>query len=214
MDGIEVPSYEREEIVPATDVQIRAMLAKAANTPMPAIWYLYALLGLRRGEGFGVRTQDISLKQRTITIAQQIQAIRGNLAIVKPKNRKIRILPLPSAAIPLVEERLSQVQTAKEKAGESWIDNDLLFCGPIGAPLWPTTIDHWWRELRTASEFPASLTLHSLRHSFATLLDEVMISEATKGQIMGHAKKNIAQRYTHPRLRPCAVQSKKSLLGS
>jgi hypothetical protein len=33
-----------------------------------------------------------------------------------------------------------------------------------------------------------------------TLLDEATITEAMKVQIMGHAKKNVTQRYTHPRV--------------
>jgi integrase len=198
MDGVEVPTYDRAEVEPADHQQIGALLARAPESPVPALWYLYTLLGLRRGEGIGIRISDVHLTQRTIMISQQVQAVGGELKIVRPKGKKSRLLPLALVAVPWVEQRITQVRAMRLKAGPAWQDHDLLFCTPDGRPIWPTTIDGWWRDLRDAAKLPAHLTLHSLRHSFATMLDECIVTEATKQRIMGHAKKNITQRYTHP----------------
>lgn len=198
MDGVEVPTYDRPEVEPADPQQIGALLARASESPVPALWYLYALLGLRRGEGIGIRIGDVHLTQRTIMISQQVQTVGGALKLVRPKGKKGRLLPLPLVAVPWVEQRITQVWAMRLKAGPAWQDHDLLFCTPDGRPIWPTTIDGWWRDLRDGAKLPAHLTLHSMRHSFATMLDESTVTEAMKQRIMGHAKKNITQRYTHP----------------
>jgi integrase len=198
MDGVEIPTYDRAEVEPADARQLAGLLRAAQDTPLPALWYLYTLLGLRRGEGLGVRLADLDLTRRTVTSAQQVQAVGSKLEIVRPKGKKGRLLPVPVIAIPWLAERATQVKALRLKAGPAWRDHDLLFCGPLGQPLWPSTVDHWWGDLRAAAELPPALILHGLRHSFMTLLDEASITEALKQTIMGHAKKNVTQRYTHP----------------
>jgi integrase len=201
MEGVEVPSYERAEVEPADDAQVASVLLAARMAPLPALWHLYALLGLRRGEALGLRWQDIDFKRRTLRVGQQIQAIGGRLEVVPPKSAaSTRLLPLPALAAPYLEARQTEQRRERLKAGPAWHDFDLVFCGPVGAPLWPSTVNHWWYDLRGAARLPGTLTLHHLRHSFTTMLDETAITEATKQAILGHGKKTMTQKYTHPRV--------------
>lgn len=200
MQGVEVPTYERAEVVPADEGQVARLLLAAQQTPMPALWYAYALLGLRRGEPLGWRVQDVNLHARTVRIAQQVQAVGGELKRPTPKRGSARTLPLPELIVPWVERRLAEVRAQRVTAGPAWHDLDLVFCRPeSGLPLWPSTVNHWWYDLRERAGL-AGHTLHSLRHAFATMLDEATVTEALAASILGHGKKSVTQRYTHPRV--------------
>jgi integrase len=53
-----------------------------------------------------------------------------------------------------------------------------------------------WRRLTKAAELPG-MTLHTLRHSFASTAADLGYSEPTIGAILGHASATITGRYTH-----------------
>ena len=76
----------------------------------------------------------------------------------------------------------------------------MLFASSVGTPLWPRNVDREFYSLRDAAKLPTTMTLHALRHTTATLLDEVGASEALKAGILGHKTQTITQRYTHARL--------------
>lgn len=201
MDGVETPSYERAEVEPADDLQVAQVLLAAQQAPMPALWYAYALLGLRRGEGLGLRWSDVDLKRKTVRVSQQIQAIGGALVQVAPKSAaSARLLPLPALLVPQLEARQTEQRRERLKAGPAWHDHDLVFAGPLGSPCWPSTVNHWFYDLRDRSGLPGTFRLHHLRHSFTTMLDEAAITEALKAGILGHGKKTMTQKYTHPRV--------------
>jgi integrase len=199
MDGVIIPTYDRAEVVPADDVGVASVLLHAAKMPLPALWYSYVCLGLRRNEGIAIRIKDVDLEHRTILIAQQVQVEKGGVfSFPLPKGKKMRLLPYPRLMTPWLEQQMTEVKRLKLKAGGKWHDHDLLFCSDDGDPLWPSTIDRWWRELRDAVGIAPELHLHSLRHSFMTMLDETQLTEARKKRIMGHGKSDITEKYTHP----------------
>lgn len=204
MRGVEVPDSERAPIEPATDAQVAAVLLGAATAPHPALWHLYALLGVRRGEPLGMRWADVDLSRGTVRITQQGQAVGGAVLLVPPKGGRgsasERLLPLVGDLPALFAQQRAAVLARRLKAGSAWEDHDLVFPGERGRPLWPTTIDHWWRELRASAGLPDTFRLHHLRHTVATLLDEAQVTEAIKAGILGHGPKNVTQRYTHARI--------------
>lgn len=201
MDGVELPSYKAPRVTPPTDAQLAAVLAAAAASRTPPLWYLYGLLGLRRGEGIGLRWGDVDLDAGTITIRQQIQATAAQGVYVgTPKSEASeRTLPLPPAAVEQLRSWRSVV-AARQLRARGWQNNDLVFPGKAGRPMWPTAVDAAWRQLRAAAGLPETVRLHHLRHMVATLLDEAGATQALKADILGHEQTNITARYTHGRL--------------
>lgn len=207
MAGVILPKDRPAKIVPLTEQQIAAFLAAAETHLHAPLWHCYALLGLRKGEGLGLRWQDVNFETGTITIAQQVQTIpgrgdqKGRLDIGKPKSEAgERVLPAPERLLSLLRQHRAAQLELRLRHADRWQDNDLVFCGVEGKPVWPSRVAEGWYRLRDKAGLPTTSKLHHLRHSLATLLDESGATETIKAAILGHAKTTVTQRYTHARL--------------
>lgn len=201
MAGVALPKQKTVKVVPPTETQVGALLWHAHGDALEPLWHLYALLGLRRGEGLGLRWQDYDAEKRTIRIEQQVQEIGGRLVIGTPKSEAgDRVLPLPAEICALLDTRRGAQLARRIKRADTWVDHGLIFCSRDGGPLWPRNVEDEFYRLKEWAGLPASTTLHHLRHAVATLLDESGATEALKAEILGHTKATITQRYTAARL--------------
>ena len=72
-------------------------------------------------------------------------------------------------------------------AGDQWIDTDRLFTQWNGLPIYPDTITEWFPKFLERSGLPR-VTLHSLRHSNATLMIAEGVDIRTVSNRLGHAQ--------------------------
>jgi integrase len=79
--------------------------------------------------------------------------------------------------------------------------NDPVFASRTGTPINADNILR--RDVKKALialNLPATLDLHSLRHTQSTLADQAGVSPAERQKILGHASQRMTQRYTHAEL--------------
>jgi integrase len=205
--GIILPVYHRKEVLPLTDQQLRDLLAAAAgeidrrpaytsqdgktkrhpplDRRLAPLWWAYAFLGLRRGEGLGLCWAGYD--GATIAIEQQVQRLAGEVVLSTLKTpQSVRRLP--------VGRRLAAQLDTLDRA------HDLIFPSQAGTPMWPDNLEAQFRKLRAAAGLPDTVKLHHLRHTLSTLLDECGASESITAAILGHAKQTQTQHYTHARI--------------
>ena len=83
--------------MPLTPEQAGAFLAAADGDRLEALYLMTAALGLRLGEGLGLRWQDVDLDGGTLRIRQTVQRVDGALIVKEPKTEKSRrTLTLPA----------------------------------------------------------------------------------------------------------------------
>lgn len=209
--GIVLPKLRRKKIEPVGDAELAAFLRVASSHRLAVLWWTYALLGLRRGEGLGLRWMGFDTVAGTILIDQQIQRVDGGRLIICPPKTddSERTLPLPrrlwALYMPLWDTQQGERNQHADKQRrnphiEPWKEHGLIFPSEVGTPLWPDNLEAQFRKLRAAAELPATVKLHHLRHTLSTLLDECGASESLKAGILGHAKATQTQKYTHARL--------------
>jgi len=128
--------------------------------------------GLRRGELFGLRWEDVNLPARLLTVTA------GNA-----KSRKARHLPLNDEAV--------DVLTRWKKQGDG---KGLVFPGAGGGRM--TNINKSWDRLVTAAEL-ADFRFHDCRHHFASRLAMSGVDLYTIKELLGHASIEMTQRYAH-----------------
>jgi integrase len=149
----------------------------AADEWFQAYIALCAFAGLRRGEACGIQLPDIDFLGKTIRVDRQIQHPRNKKpVVVDPKRGSKRTVPVPEDLIVMLSEHVKNVGVAGE---EQW-----LFPGKHG-PLSPSSAyARWVRTTERASV--EGVTLHDLRHFFASGLIAAGCDVVTVQRAMGH----------------------------
>lgn len=147
------------------------------------------LSGLRRGELLGLRWRDADFQAQTITVVQTSVALPGKGIITDtPKNKtSARPLKLSRSAFLILREYQAWQEERRQICGDYWKDTDgRIFTGDDGAPLHPDALTGWVTDFARRNGFEG-IHLHSLRHSYASL----MIADGTPlvvvSRRMGHS---------------------------
>jgi integrase len=73
------------------------------------------------------------------------------------------------------------------RLGDKWIDNDYIFKAWNGAPIRPDSLSAWFRKFVKGQDLP-DVSIHSLRHTNATLMIMGGVPVRTVADRLGHAK--------------------------
>lgn len=158
------------------------------------------LSGLRRGELAGLRWEDVNFADCTITIQQTGNYVPGEgIFTDTPKTRKSsRPLKLSRVAFLLLHDYKLWQEEQKEAFGDAWKDQDgRVFTSDDGAPLMPDSITTWFRKFIKRSGLP-KVTLHGLRHTYASLMIADGVPLVAVSKQLGHAQPSTtANIYAH-----------------
>ena len=84
-------------------------------------------------------------------------------------------------------------------AGEAYVDRGYVFCDEVGDPLNFQMVTGRFKRAVADAGLP-SLTLHGLRHSFATIALHEGVDVLYVAEVLGHSSPNITQSiYQHTR---------------
>ena len=186
-DTPKVPYREKAYL---DEVQIKQMLHLLAAEPIQyrAMISLLVYTGLRRGELCGLEWKDIDYEEQTLHVVRTSQYI-GNRQIhtKEPKTKSgIRDFSLSASACQLLREYQQWQHTQREMIGDRWQETDRLFTMWDGRPIHPDTITDWFAKFIKRSNLPY-VTLHSLRHTNATLMIAEGTDICTVSRRLGHA---------------------------
>ncbi len=162
--------------------EIRRLLAMAANIKVRVMLSLAYGCGLRAGEVVRLKVGDIDSAQTIIRIVQA-------------KGRKDRNVMLPADILGLLRlwwKDRPRHQDRDVAAGERW-----LFPGRNpGRPLTTRQFARLFQETVKKAGITKPVSLHTLRHSFATHLLERGVDIRVIQALLGHDKLETTARYT------------------
>ncbi|MEO8696043.1 MAG: site-specific integrase [Acidimicrobiales bacterium] len=152
-----------------------------------ALWVLLATTGMRRGEALGLRWRDLELETGTAAVVQTVIVVAHRVQFGAPKTaRGTRVVDLDSGTIAVL--RAHRIRQLEERIllGAGWRDHDLVFCKVDGEPLHPERVSReFLRRIERWSLPP--LTLHGLRHTWATLALKAGVHPKVVQERLGHA---------------------------
>lgn len=154
--------------------QVNALLAAAPPYWRP-LFLVAVMTGLRRGELFGLTWDDVLWSERQIRVRYQLQG--GCLVEPKSDSAKRRIDIGERVLAALSDHKLSCPHT----------DLDVVFATPLGRPIHASD---WNRDVfkpTTRRAMLPDLTLHDLRHTYASALIHQGQSVKYVQTMMGHA---------------------------
>ena len=164
------PKVERKEMKVLNDGQVRSLLSAAAGERYEAAFWLAVSTGMRLGELVGLKWADIEWTNKQLRVQRQVQRLSTGLAFSEPKTKTSRrMIALGSEPVEKLRKHLVSQSKDRQKAGESWIENDLIFPSVIGTPLDPSNLYHIFKELLKKAQLPP-IRFHDLRHTAATLM--------------------------------------------
>jgi integrase len=92
--SVRPPKVDWDKVEPWPVAQVESVIERLPER-YRALAVVGAGCGLRQGEIFGLRVQDVEYLRRRIQVQQHVKLVRGHLTIDKPKSRRTRTVPLP-----------------------------------------------------------------------------------------------------------------------
>lgn len=188
--AVRVPAFEQHRIVPWASDQVAAVVA-AHHKRWRAVPIVAAGCGLRQGEVFGLRVEDVDFLRHRLLVRHQVKLLNGKPVIAPPKGHKTRDVPLPEVVAIAIAEHLH---------GHPPVDG-LVFT-TRGRKLTSRNYynPHVWKPaLRAAGVEPTRANgMHALRHFYASVQLEAGTNIRALAEYLGHADPGFTLRvYTH-----------------
>lgn len=185
-DRAEKPKLGRKEAAYLDEADARRLLELLQGEPIRwrALITFDLLSGLRRGELLGLRWQDVDIDAQMIQIRQTSNYLPGlGVYTGTPKtSTSRRPLKLSKAAMLLLLEYQRWQNTQRTALGDAWEDRDgRVFTTDSGAPIFPDSVTQWFSQFVQRTGLPP-VTVHSLRHTYASL----MIADGTPLVVVSH----------------------------
>ncbi len=173
-------------------------------------WYLEYLLGvfcgLRKGEILGLKFSDFDFEQHTVSVKRQLGAnpvmeersskIASYSVIEKdPKTfNSVRTLRIPQVIETEVLRRKNKIDEDRDALMDGYEDNNYISCQPNGRPHNMSSMNIALTKLCNRNGLP-KITVHSLRHMFATILIEQGVPLVKISALLGHSSVNTTFEY-------------------
>jgi integrase len=159
--------------------EVSALLTELPE-PARTIALIAATTGLRRGELFGLKWEDVDFENRKVHIRRSV--VDQQIGEPKTVGSK-RPLPIPEQ---VVDALRSWRESAPYRKDEHWVFASDFHIGKT--PLWPNTV--LVRHIKPAAEragITKSIGWHTFRRTFATLLESSGAGLKTLQELMRHS---------------------------
>lgn len=159
----------------------------AAGDRLYPLWVVLATTGMRRGEVLGLRWSDIDLDAGRTRVVQTVIQIGGVVSLGDPKTaRGRRSVKLDKATVAVLRALRLRMVEERLLVGSDFSDLDLVFHHPDGSWLRPESVSASFVRRVKRYELPR-ITLHGLRHTWATLALEQGIHPRVVQERLGHS---------------------------
>lgn len=192
--------------------RLKARQQGTALSPEQVSWYsdaarahgLYEFLavgaatGCRRGELLALTWSDVDFETPCLKISKSLEQTKLGLRVKATKTDKPRNIPLPASTVQILRDlRAKQEQSRGYFRTDYRIDLDLVFCRPSGDHLKPDSISAKASLIAKQAGLDKS-NLHTLRHSYGSLLLSAGVPLPTVSKLLGRSSTFVtATIYSH-----------------
>jgi len=208
---IEKPQYVQEEISIFTDIEynkLKAYLLIGTDSKMLGI-IVGMLTGLRIGELYALKWENIDLERGTIFINKTMQRIKVTDRTEKAKTKIIIDTPKSTASIrtiPTPSILLAKLRKFESDPGSYVLTNMKNY-------IEPRVYQRHFKSYLEACEV-GEYNFHTLRHTFATTAISTGMDVKTLSILLGHTDVSFTmKRYVHPNLEHKRTQLEKLAAG-
>jgi integrase len=199
--GIPYPRLPHHQAKTLTGPDAKRLMELVKGERFGPILVVSLGLGLRRGEALGLRTEDVDLEGRSLTVSKSLRYIapalrapkEGPYRLKAPKTGETRTIPLPAFVAESLRLRLDE-RDAERRAAKVYAPNDFVFCDPLGNSVPLETLRQWFLGALKRAGLPV-IRWHDLRASTVTVLLDEGVDLLTIQAIVGHRDLDTTRRY-------------------
>lgn len=190
--GVTPPRLTPSQYTCYSPQQIRILFQLTKGSPLGLAVRLAAYLGLRRSEITGLRWQCVDLNAKVVLIQEVRTEVGGQEILKEPKTRRsVRRLGISGYSELIAElERAWAARKSDDPA-------EFVLLRADGTPPSPDLLTRQLARLTEKQRLP-KITLHGLRHSFASIANSQHIPMHDISHILGHSSITVTSTiYTH-----------------
>ena len=141
----------------------------------------------------GLRWSDVDLAAGRISIRQTLVYVGTRATFPEPKtDSSRRLIELAPPTVEVLRTHRTRQADERRAIGPGYLDLDLVFAHVDGRPLNPATVSRAFDGLVKEAGVP-KLTLHGLRHTFATLTLLDGIPSKVVAEVLGHSSTRVTE---------------------
>lgn len=195
---VDPPRSAKKPVTPLTPEQARAFITYTADDRLGPLFHVAIASGLRQGELFGLRWEDVDLDAGVLWVRHALQRVDGALTLVEPKTAlSRRAVTLPASAVAALRVQKDRQTFERAAAGELWQEGGYVFTSSVGTPLNPSNVAKRLHALLETAGLPHQ-RFHDLRHCAASLLLAGGVAPRTIMGILGHSQISLTMNtYAH-----------------
>ena len=169
---------------------LQTLFEQARNTRLYPFVVLAAATGCRRGELLAFQWSDLDLQTGLLDISKSLEQTKAGLRVKSTKSEEPRRLAVPEWGLEVLKQHRVEQEKDRAMFGRDYADNDLIFCQPSGQYYSPDRVGARVAELMRKVGLQR-VSLHSLRHSHASILLSKGVPISVVSERLGHADQKI-----------------------
>lgn len=197
-ERVEPPRVVPHEAQFYSPENLKRLYSLAEGTWLEIVVKLAGNLGLRREEICGLHWESVDFDLRKIHIKEARTSAGANIIQKETKNRSsTRALHMTDELLRLLKRERARQAENRLALGEKWEDCGLVVVDATGHPYPPNAISLAFTRFIRKHNLP-KITLHGLRHTFATVASAQGAPLFDIGKALGHSTPATTGRiYTH-----------------
>ncbi|MEU4546009.1 site-specific integrase [Nonomuraea dietziae] len=126
--------------------------------------------------------------------------------------RSRRTLALPKRCVDALALHFTRQQAIRERTGDRWQDNDLVFCTRFGTELDAGNVRRAFKAItKKAGLNEAEWTPREMRHSFVSLLSDEGVPLESISRLVGHFNTTVTETVYRKQLRPVMLEGAQAM---
>jgi integrase len=193
-DGAKAPKKKKLQRIncPLNEEQCDLLVSTALQNPIGPLIYLAIKTGMRQGELFALKWEDINWQNQQIHIRRNLQRIlRGGKQVrdfSTPKTATSnRVIVVGDKTIEVLRFQQREVELKKMLVKKRWRENDLVFPSSIGTPMSQSNVIKQYSSILKDAGL-RHIRFHDLRHIAASIMLNHGIPLLTVSYILGHSQ--------------------------
>ena len=197
-DRVDPPRVIPKEAKYYSPENLKRLYNEVEGTWLELVVKLAGCLGLRREEVCGLKWDQVDFEHRLIHIRFVRTSAGGCIIEKEPKNTSsLRTLHMSNELYSLLLREKWRQEALRQTQPEGWPDSGFVVVDPNGTPPSPDALSYTFSRFIKRSGLPP-LTLHGLRHSFATVASQQGVPLFEIGKALGHSTPATTGKvYTH-----------------